>query len=378
MADALVTDVQNRGPLAGVRGLGRAGITVTAVATTPGAAGLRSRYATERALAPAADVDVRGFVARIGELTAHSSQTVIYPGDEESIDALMEFAGALPSGAVLPYPDPAAVRLVRDKAGLPELARGAGLRVPATIVRATARELALSRVQPPYVLKPEKSGEALKSALLVHDTAERDAVLAELPPDEPLFIQERAAGALMALALVISRDGSIAARFQQLTQRTWPADAGLSTLARSVPPDDELIERAARMMRNAGYWGLVNLQFIAGRGDPVLIDINPRFYGSMALAIGSGVNVAASWHAATLDRAAPAPGPYRIGVRYRWLEGDLLVALRARKWRALLPAGRPCVGSAWALDDPLPGAVVAATAISGRVRAQLSRDPGQS
>jgi predicted ATP-grasp superfamily ATP-dependent carboligase len=366
MAEALVTDVQNRGPLAGVRGLGRAGISVMAVGRTSRSAGLWSRYATERAVTPWAGDDPDGFVRRVVELTAGASQTVIYPGDEESIDPLLEHAGALSPGVLLPYPEAHVVRLVRDKVGLPELVRGAGLNVPSTLVRTTAVELAGASVNAPYILKPQRSGTALRSALLIHDTAHRDAVLSGLPADEPLFIQERASGHLMALTLVISRDGEVAARFQQRTERTWPVEAGMSALAVSVPPDEALVSRAAQALTSAGYWGLVNLQFIATPAGPVLIDLNPRFYGSMPLALSCGVNVAALWHAVATGQSVPRPADYPVGVRFRWLEGDLLAALRRRRISALKPARRPRVGSVWAADDPGPAAVLTMQALIAR------------
>jgi len=39
------------------------------------------------------------------------------------------------------------------------------------------------------------------------------------------------------------------------------------------------------MRRQAGYWGLVDLQFLDTASGPLLIEVNPRFYGSLALAL---------------------------------------------------------------------------------------------
>ncbi len=371
LSEAIVTDVQVRGSLAGLRGLGRAGVRTLAVAPGPTAAGLWSRYASERALAPSPDLDPAAFALRIAELARRSPRIVVYPGGESAIDALLDPAVTLPESALIPYPGSAPLQLLRDKALLSELARAAGLRTPATLVETTGAELARSPVGPPYLLKPAKPGRALLSSVLVQKPADLDALLARLPPAEKLLLQERIGGRLIGLALVISREASVVARFQQVAHRTWPLGAGVSSFASSVAPDEQLTAAAARMLIEAGFWGLAHLQFIDSDGARWLIDVNPRFYGSLPLASGAGVNLPAAWHAVALGRRLPTPGPYQVGLRYRWLEGEVLVALRGRQPVALLPARRPRVGAAWAPDDPVPGALLIGQRLRER-RARLS------
>ena len=58
--DALVTDLDKRWAVAGLRGLGRAGIDVLTVAPRKTCAGLWSRYAAGRAVTPWSLVDPKG------------------------------------------------------------------------------------------------------------------------------------------------------------------------------------------------------------------------------------------------------------------------------------------------------------------------------
>ena len=88
--------------------------------------------------------------------------------------------------------------------------------------------------------------------------------MAGLPPTEPLLVQERVAGPLTCVGVVIDRAGALVARFQHVAHTTWPADAGPTARALSVAPDDDLIARAARLAGAAGYWGLLELDFLAG------------------------------------------------------------------------------------------------------------------
>lgn len=176
-----------------------------------------------------------------------------------------------------------------------------------------------------------------------------------------------------AVALVLGHDGAIAARFQRLARQTWPRAAGSTALAVSVVPDERLVSRLARMLGGAGYHGLAQVQVIETATGPVLIDINPRFYGSMPLAAACGVNVAAAWHAVAVD-AQPAPvGSYSVGVTYRWLEADFLAALRGSPRDLIRRAPAPRVGDTWARDDPLPGFLYSGQIITKRVGRRLAQ-----
>jgi hypothetical protein len=61
--------------------------------------------------------------------------------------------------------------------------------------------------------------------------------------------------------------------------------------------------------------------------DPtMLLEINPRFWGSLALAVRAGVDFSTLYADAALGRAVPTtPPPYRDRVLSRWmLPGDIL------------------------------------------------------
>lgn len=368
---ALVTDVHIRSAVAGLRGLARAGIEVVALGPRRSAAGLWSRHVAGRAVGPDVAADRAGFVARLARLATEHGPLVVYPGWEGALEALLGAREGLPEQAVLPYPASESVNAIRDKRRLQALAREAGIETPRTLAAATARELTASPPQTPCVVKPMRGGGPLASATVARFEDELLALLRSLPDGERLLVQERISGPLIALSLVIRRDGEPAACFQQAARRTWPADAGASTTAVSVATDERLAARAAGMLATAGYWGLVELQFVETGGGPALIDANPRFYGSLPLALAAGVNLPAAWHAVTLDRALPSPGRYRVGMSYRWLEGDLSAALRGEPRRLLEGPPRPRVGAMWASDDPLPAALLAADAAAVRLRRRL-------
>lgn len=373
--DALVTDLHYRSAVAGLRALGRSGRTVLALAPKSGAPGLWSRFATERECGPDPAEDPNGFAANVGVLATAYGPLVVYPGREGAIDALLAPDAGLPPTAVMPYSGPRALALLRDKRSLAEAASEFGLRTPRELARGTAAEVSAASVSLPCVVKPARSELTMGSAQVVRSRPELRAVVERLPPKDPLLIQERLEGALLSLGLVLDRAGEVVARFQSIATRTWPREAGPAALAKSVPPDERLVERSAAMLRSAGYWGLAHLQFLAGDGRPALIDFNPRFYGSLPLALASGVNLPAAWHAVTIDGPVPTQRPYRVGVTYRWLEADLTAARHGELALALRRTPAPRVGAMWASDDPLPGLLLGKDLVAARFRQRLPAAP---
>ncbi len=355
---ALITDAHIRSAVAGLRALGRAGIRTVAMAPGRTGAGLWSRYAAAREIGPDSSRQPERLAQAVAAAGERHGPLVVYPGHEPAIDALFE--AGLPESVTLPYPSSRVTGALRDKAQLAEMAERVGLAAPRTLLEARAGGIPPGSVELPCAVKPARTGGALDTTRVVVDERELRELLDSLPADEPLLIQERAEEPLVGLALVVGRDGSQVARFQQVAERTWPERAGGSTVAVSVEPDLDLAERATTLLAGAGYWGLAQLQFLTTDRGPALIDVNTRFYGSMPLALAAGVNLPAAWHAVVMDRADGQPPPYRAGVRYRWLEGEIVAGLRGSPGRLLPLRPRPKAGAVWLRDDPVPSALLAA------------------
>lgn len=311
-------------------------------------------------------------------MAARHGPLVVYPGQEGTIDELLGVP--MPQGVQLPYPDVGALALLRDKRRLPDLAAQARLGSPETLIEATARELRGWSPPRQCVVKPARPNSALPTAMVAGSPDQLHAIVSDLPDDEPLLIQERARGPLEALGLVIDTTGSVVAEFQQVTRRTWPSEAGISTVAESVSLDEQLAARAGALLAEVGFAGLAQLQFVKVAGGRALIDVNPRFYGSLPLAIACGVNLPAAWHATVAEVTVPTGGGYRTGVLFHWLEGEALLAARSSSRPALALARafvrrprRPRTGAVWARSDPRSSAVFTAGLAAGVAGRRLRR-----
>jgi hypothetical protein len=325
------------------------------------AAGLWSRFASASAVVSERPGDLR---RGLRELVRRHGEVVVYPGTEATLDAVLHAAVAVP-GVLAPVP-PGPTALLRDKAGLAELARGTGIAAASTIVEGTAAELRRVRVPLPCAVKAAHPGAALSTTRVVESREALDALLRALPDGERLLVQPRLRGPVQSLDLVIDREGTVVARCQHEGTRTWPAAAGSTVEAVTRAPDEALVAAAGRLLARAGFWGLVDMEFLHGPSGPVLIDLNPRFYGCLALPLAAGVNLPAAWHRVVRGEPVGPPGPYRTGVTYRWFEADVVAALKGDP-RHLASAPTAGTGAMWATDDPLPGPLLALNALGRRL-----------
>jgi hypothetical protein len=369
LIDALVPDAHLNAAVAGIRGLGLGGMRVLALGPSWVSSGLWSRHAAARAVGPSVVTAPGALGDRIARLAADHGPVVVYPSREETIDLMLSRSDW--KSAVLPFPGGEVMRQVRDKSLLERTAAEAGLKTPLSRYEGSAAELAERRFLWPVVVKPARPVSALKTARLARAEDELRWLLRGVPPQEHLIIQERVLGPLVSIELVIDREGRLVARFQQVTTRTWPSAAGSIALATSVEPDEGLVSRTAAMLAEIGYWGLAQVDFVETPEGHVLLDVNPRFYRCLPLAVACGTNLPALWHAVAVGRPVGSPGTYRIGMTYRWLEADLVAAARGAPARLFERTPHPRTGAAWASGDPLPGVLLSLSAVASRATRML-------
>jgi predicted ATP-grasp superfamily ATP-dependent carboligase len=115
-------------------------------------------------------------------------------------------------------------------------------------------------------------------------------------------------------------------------------------LRESIPLDPERLRQVEALLDALDYEGPVMAEFRTDAKECWLIELNARLWGSLQLAVDAGVDfprlLVALYRSETV-----APVEPRIGVRSRWLLGDLdhlAIALRRRSARQTL--GRTPLG----------------------------------
>ncbi len=342
----LITDGDNVGVIAMVRGLARAGYEPWVAVAHRSAPAARSRAVGGAAVVPAPSTSSRRFGQAIAELVKVIEPVAVLPGGEAGMLALADLAEEGPAfRGRLAVCDREVVYRATDKVALSELAAPAGLAVPETIAL-TAQDAA-RRPLPvvlPAVVKPFRSqtpangGFTAGRVCLAASQVEVIDALRSLPGSSGL-LQRYHAGALSAVGGVFW-NGEVVAAVHQQAIRTWPSGCGEMACAISLARDAALESQIACLLSALGWSGMFQLQFLETEAGRLLIDLNARVYGSLSLALAAGQNLPAVWLDLLQGRTV-APAHYRAGVCFRneLLDARALLAeAGSTPWRGLARA----------------------------------------
>jgi len=329
----IVTDGEQRAALAVVRSLGAAGYRCIVTSSSRGSVAGGSRFVARAVTVPNALEQPTEFADAIVAVTAAENAAVVLPIAEQSMLAILPVRERL-SPAVIPFPDLASFRALSDKERLLEEASRLGIAIPAQgIVRdaEAAASMDLSKLHYPIVLKPARSVNergGVRSTFSVSyasDASELGRKLRALPPAAfPLLLQQRVVGPGTGIFLLLW-DGEIKAEFahQRLTEK--PASGGASVYRESVAIDEELRDRSRALLDQFGWRGVAMVEYKrdSATGQPYLMEVNGRFWGSLQLAIDSGVDFPRMLVGFALGEDTTEMPSYRVGVRSRWWWGQI-------------------------------------------------------
>jgi predicted ATP-grasp superfamily ATP-dependent carboligase len=155
-----------------------------------------------------------------------------------------------------------------------------------------------------------------------------DAIERMRPITPTPIIQELVVGDGIGFEALYDFDKKLVASFCHRRLREYPLTGGPSTFCESYDRPD-VAEYSRRLLEHLDWVGLAMVEFKmdARRGIPILMEINPRPWGSMALPILAGVEFPWLLYQLARDGALPPQPPHRAGVKMRFLINDLQAAV---------------------------------------------------
>ncbi|HEX2056701.1 MAG TPA: ATP-grasp domain-containing protein, partial [Nitrospiraceae bacterium] len=113
-----------------------------------------------------------------------------------------------------------------------------------------------------------------------------------------------------------------------------------SAFRESIPIDGHMKEYAERLLTALQWHGVAMVEFKLDSRDhvPKLMEVNGRFWNSLPLAIAAGVDFPFLLYRLAVDGDIEPVESYEVGVRCRWLLGDLRHVISVAKGP---PAGWP-------------------------------------
>jgi predicted ATP-grasp superfamily ATP-dependent carboligase len=359
----LVTDGHWRKTLAAVRSLGRGGVEVVVGESSRVATALFSKYCRRRLIYPSVRRHPEAFLAFLHQELRKSNYDLVIPMEEETLLLLARHREEFAPVARLPIPPYEAIVKVRDKGWLMQHASQMRIPIPRTVWVKDMEELHTIKetIPPPWVIKPRVSSGSFGIAYVEYEEDLPKAyrkVHSQFP--FPL-IQERLPleGEAFGCSALLDKGSQVKALFVHRRLREYPITGGPSTLRESVH-HPQIEELGIRLLQSLKWHGVAMVEFKVDPRDnePKLMELNPRFWGSLALAIHAGVDFPYLLYRMAMGEEITPIVDYKVGVRCRWLlPGDILHFLQNPHRFHLKPGffqfrGTP--DDILSCDDPLP------------------------
>lgn len=296
----------------------------------------------------------------------------IFATNDLALAVLAQHRHLLSASAHIACPPAEVVASVLSKEKTLAAAAALGFRLPRTQMGATVDQTEDLHLSFPIVAKPaNKTHRSSVKVLYLEDEEAFRRFLTDWQGARHHFLfQEYVPGIGIGVELLID-SGRALAVFQHQREEDLPATGGVSVLARAVHPDEQLVQRSRALLEELGWQGVAMVEY---RYDPetreaTLMEVNGRFWGSLALADFAGLEF--PWYQWQLLHGMDpkVPDSYHVGRRIAWTAGRIerlvgYLAIRPPEWilasspfreiasllRFLPPFTKDAV---WRLNDPL-------------------------
>lgn len=325
----LVTDTQLRQSIAIIRSFGKRGIPVVAADSEIVSTGFFSRYVSKRIVYPDPEINEQGFIAKILQTAQKYKVQMIIPVRDKSLKAIVKHKSLfLEHNIIIPTANYDLISNMQNKAKTLALAKKIGLDIPKTYESADICNIG----EFPILLKPLESsgGRGIK---LCKNKKELELNLKE--KNDYFFAQEvlPVGGKEIGYYALCDKNSNIVAYTVQERIRSYPISGGPSTFRKTIHNED-IAKLGEKLLKSLKWQGVAMVEFKIDNRDnkPKLIEVNPRFWGSLALSISAGVDFPYLLYQVYKNEQNIEKPRYKENIKCRWLlPGDILWFLSAPK-----------------------------------------------
>lgn len=321
--------------LAIARLLGRKGFDLTIGSQRRfGSVAFASKYCRRKVIYPDPSEYPDRFRNFLYDYLGKHKHDVLLPLRSTVVPVISEYREELSKLASFVLPDKRSLEIALSKSETFKVADECGLTIPSTCYPKSLTDVEDFAKTCDYPVVSKTSFGAGSRGVFYHDNAEvllrycnnyLNSVEAE---SNPLILQEFIIGPGCGFFGLFDR-GELKTYFMHRRIREYPITGGPSVLAESFY-NEILKDESVRLMKHLNWHGIVMVEYKYSRkkGKFVLMEINPKFWGSSDLSIHSGIEFAYNWIQLATGQPIPEFEGYRIGKRFRWLfPGDFMYLL---------------------------------------------------
>jgi len=333
--DVILLDGEQRSTLAATRSLGKKGISVRVGADRYRSIAKASKYCSGSFIYNSPYNDDVGFISSIERSMNDHQDTILFPMTDITTSLVLQHIQPRSEKFKIPFVNYEKYTDASDKVTLFRIAEKMVIPRPRTIFSEDYEyKNLLIEVQKngfPVVVKPARSiiktERSWRKTKVRHANSQQEFIKTINEEDFihfPFLIQERIEGNGIGIFCLVE-NGDILCHFAHRRIREKPPSGGVSVLCESIEAPHEALESARKLLSALNWYGVAMVEFKWDKKDdrPKLMEINGRFWGSLQLAISSGVDFPYLLYCMASGEKLELPNNYRIGIRSRWELGDL-------------------------------------------------------
>jgi len=318
---ALITTANSPKALAVVRSLGEKGINVDTADRKKFALSSLSRYSKNFFLYPSPARYPQEFINRVYDILNKHSYDALIPVHSEDTYLIAKHKSSLERFTNIPLHDYSVIKQINDKGYLIEVAEMLDIPVPHTYQVRDIAELKniADIVTYPAVIKLRDSSSSI-GVSYVHSREELISQFKNTVYKYNLshlcypLIQEYISGVGCGVSLLFN-EGDLRARFSHKRLREYPISGGPATYRISIK-HQKMEKLATRLLEHFKWHGVAMVEFkLDQKQNPILMEVNPRFWGSINQAIRSGVDFPFLLYQMTVEGDIDPVLDYKIGVK---------------------------------------------------------------
>ncbi len=362
MVKIFVCDGRSLASLAIVRSLGEKGFEIHSGEEFRLNLTSFSKYVKKSWVYPSPDRYPHEFIEEIKKITRHEHFDMILPVRDAATLLIARYADELSKITNVYIAEYDAIKLLQNKAETIKIARTCHVPHPQTYFpeEGNMRDI-LADLKTPFLVRARISSGS-RGIAYVQSPDEFEQKYASIKRDfgEPIIQEYVRKRSYCTACILLDHNSEEVASFAYERVKEYPLSGGPTVVGISCI-NEEVTRYAVSLLKSIGWKGIAEVEFIIDQqGVPRLLEVNPRFWMPLNLAIQSGVDFPYLMYQLAMKQPLTTSKKYILGMKYRWiLPNEILWFLsspnkkQGLKELLTLQGKNVCYGE-MSLKDPLP------------------------
>ena len=307
-----------------VRSLGKKKFNITAVSEKKTALCFYSKYCDKKLISPNPRIDSDQFLKFIIKIVKNDSYDSIFPIHTYTMFLLTKYRDIISDYVNVPPPNFNIFINAYDKKNTLSFAMENNIKAPLTYYSENIKEIIENIEKYPVVVKATRR-HGVGIVICNNSSDLKKHYMKMVSKYGPCIVQDYIPnGGEFGVYAIFNRNSEPIGLTVQKRLNCVNTYGGVSTLRETVEKND-LVNIAIKLLKKMKWFGVAMVEFRVDKRDglPKLMEINPRFWGSLHLSILSGVDFPYMLYELTTKGETTPMLNFKKGVQSRWLFGEL-------------------------------------------------------